>query len=168
VAHRRQLQAAVLLFQAAKREIHALPFSSVFFLLLRLRFLFFLFLFMCVFFPTPVPLLVSVSSFSLSSHSPSPLSLTVSLPYFQLPRFLLFYSFGPFPFHSFLFLLSVPSFLSLFPSCVLVLGGIYRAKGAGASLLLRMGSRALLPCHGVRLAGQWAWLAGRDSPGLSS
>jgi hypothetical protein len=51
---------------------------------------------------------------------------------------------------------------------VLVLGGIYRAKGAGASLLLRMGSRALLPCHGVRLAGQWAWLAGRDSPGLSS
>jgi hypothetical protein len=37
---------------------------------------------------------------------------------------------------------------------VLVLGGIYRAKGVEASLLLRIGSRVLLPCHGARLAGR--------------
>jgi hypothetical protein len=54
---------------------------------------------------------------------------------------------------------------------VLALGGIYGQRERGvpiAALLLRMGSRALLPCHGVGLAGQWAWLAGRGSPGLSS
>jgi len=98
VAHGRQLQAAELLFQAAEREIPALPFSSVFFPLLRLRFLLFLFLFMCVFFSTLVPLLVLVSSFSLSSYNPSPLSLTVPLPCFQLPRFISFFLSVPFPF----------------------------------------------------------------------
>jgi len=168
VAHGRQLQAAVLLFQAAEREILALPFSSVFFPLLRLRFLLFLFLFMCVFFSTLVPLLVLVSSFSLSSYSPSPLSLTVPFPCFQLPRFISFFFFRSLSlsFFSFSSLHSLFS-LSLAP-CVMALGGIYRAKGARASLLLRMGSRALLPCHGIGWAGQWAWLAGRGSPGLSS
>jgi len=73
---------------------------------------------LCVCFSTPVPLLVSVSSLSLISHSPSPLSLTVPLPCFQLPRFLSFLSLCPFPFRSFLSLLSVPSFfLSLPRAC---------------------------------------------------
>jgi hypothetical protein len=27
--------------------------------------------------------------------------------------------------------------------------------------LLRIGNKALLPCHGTGLVGQWAWLAGR-------
>jgi len=70
---------------------------------------------LCVCFSTPVPLLVSVSSLSLISHSPSPLSLTVPLPCFQLPRFLSFLSLCPFPFRSFLSLLSVPSFFLSLP-----------------------------------------------------
>jgi len=134
VAHGWQLQAAVLLFQAAKREIPALPFSSVFFPLLRLRFLFFLFLFMCVFFNSRssscfgiVPLPYLSQSLSFISHSPSPLFLASPFSFFfflSVPfLFVLFFLFSPF------------LFFSLSSSCVLVLGGIYRAKGAGASLL---------------------------------
>ena len=102
----------------------------------------------------------------LFRYRPSPLSLTVPLPCFQLPRFLSFFSFGPFPFRSFLSLLSVPSFF-LSPSCVLALGGIYRVKGAGASLLPPYCCTwgAGLCCHATALG----WLAsGRGSPGLSS
>jgi len=163
VAHGRQLQAAVLLFQAAEREIPALPFSG-----------YFSFSFcscLCVCFSTPVPLLVSVSSLSLISHSPSPLSLTVPLPCFQLPHFLSFFFFQSLSFSFFSFSSLRSLFFSLSSSCVLALGGIYGQRERGvpiAALLLRMGSRALLPCHGVGLAGQWAWLAGRGSPGLSS
>jgi len=138
---------------------------------------------MCVF-PAPVPLPISVSSFSLSCHDPSHLSLIVPLPCFHLPRFLFFFLSVPFLFVLF-FLFSPFSLFSLHPlsfsvlfffvppfSCVLALGGIYRAKGNRgiliAALLLRMGSRALLPCHGARRGGQWVWLAGRGSPGFSS
>ena len=81
--------------------------------LLRLLFLFFLFLFMCVFFNScssscfGIVLLPYLSqSLSFISHSPSPL--------FPASPF----SFGPFPFRSFLSLLSVPSFfLSLPRAC---------------------------------------------------
>jgi len=115
VAHERQLQEAVLLFQAAEREIPALPFSSVFFPLLRLRFLFFLFLFMCVFFNSLssscfgiVPLPYLSQSLSFISHSPSPL-------FPASPFSFSFFSFGPFPFRYFLSLLSVPSFVLSLP-----------------------------------------------------
>jgi hypothetical protein len=70
----------------------------------------------------------------------------------------------------FLFLSSCFSFFS--PSCAGVESSIYRANGSGgvpiAVLLLRMGSRAFLPCQDAGLVGQWAWLAGRVSPGFSS
>ena len=134
----------VLLFQAVEKEVPALPFSSVFFSLLLLHFLFFLFLFMCVFFSTPVPLPVSVSSFSLNSHSPSPLFPASPFSFFLSSLSFSFFSFSSL--HS-LFSLSVLSpFRFVFSSSfVLALGGIYRVKGAGVSLLLRMGSRALLP-----------------------
>jgi len=146
--------------------------------LLWLLFLFFLFLFMCVFFNSRssscfgiVPLPYLSQSLSLISHSPSPLSLTVPLPCFQLPHFLSFFFFQSLSFSFFSFSSLRSLFFSLSSSCVLALGGIYGQRERGvpiAALLLRMGSRALLPCHGVGLAGQWAWLAGRGSPGLSS
>jgi hypothetical protein len=134
VAHGRQLQAAVLLFQAVEREIPALPFSSVFFPLLRLRFLFFLFLFMCVFFNSRssscfgiVPLPYLSQSLSFISHSPSPLFPASPFSFFS------FFLSLSFLFFSFSSLRSL--FFSLSSSCVLALGGIYRAKGVGASLL---------------------------------
>jgi len=70
----------------------------------------------------------------------------------------------------FLFLSSCFSFFP--PSCAGVESSIYRANGSGgvpvAVLLLRMGSRAFLPCQDAGLVGQWAWLVGRGSPGFSS
>jgi len=138
--------------------------------LLWLLFLFFLFLFMCVFFNSRssscfgiVPLPYLSQSLSFISHSPSPL--------FPASPFSFFFFFQSFSFSFFSFSSLRSLFFSLSSSCVLALGGIYGQRQQGvpiAALLLRMGSRALLPCHGVGLAGQWAWLAGRGSPGLSS
>jgi len=91
------------------------------------------------------------------SQTPSPVSNRSS--------FLSFFLFHLLPFTFLLFLL-------FSPSCVGVESSIYRANGSGgvpiAVLLLRMGSRAFLPCHGAGLVGQWAWLAGRGSPDCSS
>jgi len=106
----------------------------------------------------------------------SPLALTVPLIYLSqslspvssFPVFFLFFSFGPFPFRSFLSLLFILYFLSLFVplSCVLVLGGIYRAKGVEASLLppycYAWGAGFCCPATAP------GWLAGHGSPGLSS
>jgi hypothetical protein len=138
VTHGRQLQAAVLLFQVTEREIPALPFSSIFFSPSSTTFPFlFVLVYVCFF---QLPFLF------LFRYSLSPLALPVLLLYLSQTLspissfpifFLFFFSFGPFPFRSFLSLLSILSFLSLSVplSCVLALGGIYREKGAGASLL---------------------------------
>ena len=137
VAHGWRFQAAVLLFHAVERAFPAFPFSSIFFPLLLLRFLFFLFLFRCVF--QLLFLFLFQYHFFLSPHGPYLLSLTiplglfsliVPLPCFLLPRFLSV----PFLFVLFFSPLTVLSRFVLL--CKLVLGGIYRVKGAGTSLLL--------------------------------
>jgi hypothetical protein len=94
--------------------------------LLQLLFLFFLFLFMCVCF--------QLLFLFLFRYRPSPLSLTVPLLYLSqslspVSSFPVFFRSLSFSFFSFSSLRSL--FFSLSPSCVLALGGIYRAKGAG-------------------------------------
>jgi len=127
VAHGQQLQAAVLLFQAAEREIPTLLFSSVFFPFLRLHFLFFLFLFLFQYCLSPLALKVPLLYLS---QSLSPVS---SFPVFFLLFFFWSLSFSFFSFSSLRSLFSLSLCVPLL--CMLVLGGIYRANGAGASLL---------------------------------
>jgi hypothetical protein len=120
VAHGKQLQVAVLLFQAAKREVLSLPLSS------SVSF-FFLFFRLPVVCPFVLPFFFKFPPlFQASPCSFLPLSIF---------RFLSFYSLRP---------LSL-SILFFFLPIVLALGGIYRAMGAGVSLLL--------PCHGAGLVG---------------
>jgi len=79
----------------------------------------------------------------LFRYRPSPLSLTVPLLYLSqslspvssFPFFFLFFFFRSLSFLLFSFSSLRSLFCSLSSSCVLALGGIYRAKGAGASLL---------------------------------
>jgi len=108
VAHGWQLQAAVLLFQAAEREVLALPLSS--------SVLFFSFSSFIVKWFLPL-----YSLFIFFSNSLLCFKLPHILSFLSLFCFLSFYSLHP------LFLFC--------PPFVLALGGIYRAKGAGVSLL---------------------------------
>jgi hypothetical protein len=121
-----------------------------------------LFLFMCVFFNSRssscfgiIPLPYLSQSLSFISHSPSPLFPASPFSFFS------FFMSLSFSFFSFSSLRSL--FFSLSSSCVLALGGIYRAKGVGASLLPPSWGAGL--CCSAMTSG---WLAGRGSPGLSS
>ena len=79
----------------------------------------------------------------LFRYRPSPLSLTVPLLYLSqslspvssFPFFFLFFFFRSLSFSLFSFSSLRSLFCSLSSSCMLALGGIYRVKGAGASLL---------------------------------
>jgi len=109
VAHGRQLQAVVLLFQAAEREVTALPLSS------SVSFVF-------LFFRCQVVSLFVLSALLFVSLSNPPLFRTSS--YSFLPLSILFPVFS---------ILSVLSFFP--PSLVLVLRVVFIGKrGAGASL----------------------------------
>ena len=129
MAHGRRLQAAMLLFQAAEREILPLPLSSIFFVL----------------------------SFSVSFTSGCPFVLSVlffffliSLPGFKLPLNLSFLS---------LFRYSLFGHFPLCPPLLLALSVVFIGqRGAEASLSLCVGSDANLPCHGAELGSQRAWV----------